>query len=70
VIRHFKYESDGMESVLTELREGIDSVLDALASIGPEKRGSLDLTYALANLRKGYAWLECETIAQRKGGAS
>lgn len=69
-IPHFQYESDSMEKVLAEFRDGIDDVLDALSIVGAGSPGSLELTYALANLRAGYSYLETETNSQRARGAS
>jgi hypothetical protein len=59
-IQYVKLEADSARSVVRELKAGIGDVLDALSAIGPESRGSLDLTHALTKLHGATSWLDSE----------
>jgi hypothetical protein len=70
-LQHIRVELDNVEHTLEKVHDGIDHVLDALATVGGEGQGSVELTYALADLRAAYTVLENEIASgKREGGVS
>jgi hypothetical protein len=59
-IEYVRLERDGVETCVSELRDAIFDVTDALATLHGEGQAAAELALALANIRKAQSWLDSE----------